>query len=174
MRLNVNLQMKELLTKDESFWVELLKTYLINVSPICCFTLFKSFIQTIHFFHFQAKRISIRAVPSTEEQKRMAKEEAERVLEQRKTLGEIGLKKKGDELSKAISLNEIPPPAEMLTKVPIPNVTNINSLPSKIQQRGGDTFGDSPKLRDLNLDEFPIPVNVTACSIDSNFGYVSR
>lgn len=32
MRLNMNKQMRELLTKDESFWIDLLNKYLIDVS----------------------------------------------------------------------------------------------------------------------------------------------
>lgn len=121
---------------------------------------------------FQSKRIVIRAVPSVEEQKRMMKEEAARIDQQRKSLGEEGLAKKGDQLTDAVASNEIPPPQEMLTKVPIPNVSNINSLPSTVQERDGEVFGDQSKLSGLNINEFPIPINVTSCGIDSNFGYI--
>lgn len=120
----------------------------------------------------QAERIIVRAVPSIEEQKRMMKEETARIEKQRKLLGEDGLKKKEQDLSAAIAHNEIPPPIEMLTKVPIPNVTNINSLPSAIQERDGDVLGDPSKFNGLNLSDFTVPVNVTACGIDSNFGYI--
>lgn len=102
----------------------------------------------------------------------MTKEEAARVEEQRKSLGEEGLAKKAKELTEAVAFNEIPPPPEMLTKVPIPNVSNINSLPSTVQERGGQIFGDPAQLSGLNLSEFPLPVNVTACGINSNFGYI--
>lgn len=34
MRLNLSVQMRELLTKDEAFWIDLLNEYLINVSLI--------------------------------------------------------------------------------------------------------------------------------------------
>lgn len=102
----------------------------------------------------------------------MAKEEAARVERQRNELGEAGLMKKAQELSTAVEHNEIPPPIEMLTKVPIPNVNSINSLPSTVQTRGQPVFGDVTKLTNLNLDKFPIPINVTACAVDSNFGYV--
>lgn len=122
---------------------------------------------------FQAKRVTIRAVPSVEEQKRMAKEESDRVEKQRETLKEIGLAKKAEELNKAVAQNDIPPPDEMLTKVPIPNVLNINSLPSTILERDGTVYGDPSKLYNLKLDDMPVPINITACGIDSNFGYVS-
>lgn len=123
-------------------------------------------------FSIQSKRIVIRAVPSVEEQKRMTKEETARVEQQRKVLGEAGLKQKEEELSKAVAFNEIPPPPEMLTQVPIPNVSNINSLPSTVQERDGEVYGDPSKLGGLNLSEFPVPINVTSCGIDSNFGYI--
>lgn len=102
----------------------------------------------------------------------MMKEEAARIENQRKTLGEDGLLKKGDELNEAVTFNEIPPPLEMLTKVPIPDVTNINSLPSTVQDRDGDVYGDPSKLIGLNLSEFPVPINITTCGVDSNFGYI--
>lgn len=111
-------------------------------------------------------------MPSVEEQKRMMKEEAARIEQQRKTLGEDGLTKKSDELTEAVAFNEIPPPLEMLTKVPIPDVSNINSLPSTVQQRDGEVYGDPSKLNGLNLSDFPIPINVTTCGVDSNFGYI--
>lgn len=102
----------------------------------------------------------------------MTKEEAERVEQQRKALGEDGLAKKSDELNKAIAFNELPPPPEMLTKVPIPDVSNIDSLPSTVQERDGEIYGDPSKLGALDVNKFPVPINVTACGVDSNFGYI--
>lgn len=102
----------------------------------------------------------------------MTKEEAARVEQQRKSLGEDGLSKKAEQLAEAVAFNEIPPPPEMLTKVPIPNVDNINSLPSTVQERDSEIFGDASKLSGLNLSEFPVPINITCCGVDSNFGYI--
>lgn len=102
----------------------------------------------------------------------MTKEETARVEQQRKSMGEDGLAKKGEQLCEAVAFNEISPQPEMLTKVPIPNVDNINSLPSTVQMRDQEAFGDKSKLAGLNLSEFPAPINVTCCGIDSNFGYI--
>lgn len=102
----------------------------------------------------------------------MAKEEADRVEQQRVLLGENGLAKKAELLEKAMATNELPPPAEMLTKIPIPDVKNINSLPSTVKERGEMVYGDAKKLDNLDVDQFPVPVHVTACGVDSNFGYV--
>lgn len=148
MGLNINKSMEELLAKDKTFWIELLRQYMTN-----------------------SKSVVIRAVPSVEEQKRMAKEEATRVEEQRKRLGVNGLATKGNELAQAMATNEIPPPPEMLTMVPIPNVDNIDSLPSTIHERGKDIIGDASKMANLDLKRFP--VHVTACNVDTEFGYVS-
>lgn len=112
-------------------------------------------------------------MPSIEEQKQMAKTDADRLSEQRQALGEQGLAKKADELEKAMAQNEVPPPNEVLTQVPIPDTSNVNSLSSTVQERGGEVFGDVSKLNGLNLDDFPLPIKVTACGTDSNFGYVS-
>lgn len=116
--------------------------------------------------------MTIRAVPNIDEQKRTAKAEASRIDEQRKAFGIEGLNKKSEELKKAMAENDTPPPNDILTQVPIPDTSNVNSLPSTIQERGGDIFGDASKLKMLNLNEFPLPINVTACATDSNFGYV--
>lgn len=103
----------------------------------------------------------------------MAKTEADRIEKQREVLGTTGLAEKADVLEKAMAQNDIPPPNEVLTGVPIPDTSNVNSLPSTVQERGGEVFGDASKLNGLNLDDFPLPINVTACGTDSNFGYVS-
>lgn len=117
--------------------------------------------------------MTIRAVPSVDEQKRMAKTEADRIQKQRDALGAAGLAKKADELEKAMAENEIPPPNDVLTGVPIPDTSTVDSLSSTVQERGGEVFGDASKLNGLNLDDFPLPISVTACGTDSNFGYVS-
>lgn len=145
MRLNVNQAMKTMLTKDEKFWIELLKKYLID-----------------------GKYAVVRAVPNIEEQQRMAKEEINRLEQQRKTLGADGLARKADELSSAMATNEIPPPPSMLTEVPIPDVTNIKSLPSILLERGNSKTKGT--IANIDLDTFP--VHVTACNVDTAFAYV--
>lgn len=111
----------------------------------------------------------VRAFPSVEEQKKMAKEELSRVEEQRNALGTDGLAKKAEELNHAMATNEIPPPSEMLTQIPIPDVTNIKSLPSTLLERCTDGKSAN-KLGDLDLNQFP--TQVTACDIATTFGYV--
>lgn len=154
MRLNVNKAMKAMLMKDESFWLDLLKKYLID-----------------------GKYVVVRAVPSIEEQKRMAKEEVNRLEKQRSALGADGLANKATELNEAMASNEIPPPQSMLTQVPIPDITNIKSLPSAMQKRSYsisngtiDNLEKFPVIAELDLEKFP--VHVTACKVDTAFVYV--
>lgn len=102
----------------------------------------------------------------------MAKDETARIELQRKDLGAEGLATKGEELNHAMATNEIPPPVEMLTMVPIPDVTNITPLPSTIFERGNPKHV-SEVLEKHALDFNKFPVQVTACDIHSTFGYVS-
>lgn len=120
----------------------------------------------------QGNFIAVRAVPSIAEQQRMAKEEAARVEVQRKDLGPEGLATKGEELAHAMATNELPPPQELLTIVPIPDVTNITALPSTIYERANEQHvTELQKKCGIDLRQFP--VNVTACDIHTTFGYVS-
>lgn len=101
----------------------------------------------------------------------MAKEEAARVEQQRKDLGPAGLAKKGEELAKAMATNEIPPPPEMLTLVPIPDVTNIAPLPSNLYECIDEQAVTAVQAKfDIDLSRFP--VNVTTCDIRTTFAYV--
>lgn len=120
----------------------------------------------------QGNFIAVRAVPSIAEQQRMAKEEAGRVEVQRKDLGPEGLATKGEELAHAMATNELPPPQELLTIVPIPDVTNITALPSTIYERTNDQHVTELQEK-FGIDLRRFPVNVTACDIHTTFGYVS-
>lgn len=166
-------QIKELLTKDETYWVNLLKEYLIEVSSSSHSEVQQKTFRKLSFDRFpKGNYVCVRAVPSIAEQQRMAKEEAARVEQQRKELGPEGLATKGEELNHAMSTNEIPPPPELLTLVPIPDVTNITPLPSTIFERTDDqAVADFQKRFGIDLAKFP--VNVTACDIHTTFGYVN-
>lgn len=133
-------------SKDESFWINLLKKYLID-----------------------GHSAVVRSVPSIDEQKRMAREEANRLEEQRKVLGVEGLAKKSEKLSSAMATNEIPPPPTMLSEVPVPDVTNIKSLPSKLLERGNSKTKGT--IANVDLEKFP--VHVTVCNVNTAFVSVS-
>lgn len=72
--------------EDESFWVNILKKYFVD-----------------------GKKITIIGKPSIDEQKRITKEEEERVLARVKSLSSVGLELKEKELNDAFSQNEVCP-----------------------------------------------------------------
>lgn len=125
----------------------------------------------IDCLYLQGKYICVRAVPSIEEQQRMAKEEAARVEKQQKDLGAAGLAKKAEELNHAMATNDIPPPSELITMVPIPDVTNITPLPSTIFERI-DESAVATVQSEFGLDLKRFPVNVTTCDIHTSFAHV--
>ncbi|XP_058458892.1 uncharacterized protein C05D11.1-like [Malaya genurostris] len=141
-RLNANRCLQELKSKNESFWVSLLNKYLVN-----------------------SKNVVISAVPSIEEQKRSAKEEQDRVQRQRADLGEEGLAKKGKQLTDAMAINEILPPDEMLTSIPVPTTDGIKFHPVQIFKSA-----DNKKPPGLNLRK--LPVYAEAYHLHTNFCYL--
>lgn len=108
----------------------------------------------------------VRAVPSIDEQKRSAKEEMERIEQQRNTLGEEGLANKGKALAEAMAANEVPPPDEMLTSIPVPSTDGIKFHPVQIFKA---TDGKNPPGLDLQK----LPVYAEAYHLHTNFCYVS-
>lgn len=102
----------------------------------------------------------------------MAKEEAGRIALQREQLGAAGLEKKEEELNHAMATNEIPPPKELLTLVPIPDISNMASLPSTLYEQNNSSDVAEVKQRfGIDLEKFP--VHVTICDIQTKFGCVS-
>lgn len=141
-RLNSNRQLTELKEKKEDFWISLLKKYFIEAKYVC-----------------------IRAVPSIEEQLKMAKEETERIEKQREDLGIVGLQRKENELAKAMLSNETSPPVSMLTTVQIPSTEGIEYHPVKI-------YRSSDKVSPVGIDLCALPVYAEAFDLHSNFIYI--
>ncbi|KAJ6646667.1 hypothetical protein Bhyg_01880 [Pseudolycoriella hygida] len=142
MRLNVHKQLEYLQTVDESYWLGLLNEYMID-----------------------SKYVVIRGYPSIAEQQRLAQEK-ERIDMQREELGPEGLETKANELMEAMANNEIPPPEEMLTNVPIPSTDGIHFHPSNIYRTGhSETL---PAGLDLNS----WPVYSEAYDVHTNFVYM--
>lgn len=141
-RLNSTRCLQTLKAKSKEFWVNLLNKYLVN-----------------------GKHVVIRAVPSIEEQKRTAKEEMERIEQQRNSLGEEGLAQKGKALAEAMAANEVPPPDEMLTSIPVPSIDGIKFHPVQFFKA---TDGKNPPGLDLQK----LPVYAEAYHLHTNFCYI--
>ncbi|XP_063708815.1 uncharacterized protein C05D11.1-like [Culicoides brevitarsis] len=100
---------RELLNKDETFWIDLLKKYIL-----------------------EANHVVVKAYPSVAEKNRLATEEQERIEQRKLELGPDGLQKMAEILNEAKHLNDIPPPEAMITDIPIPSFDDISSHPVEI------------------------------------------
>ncbi|XP_055378206.1 uncharacterized protein C05D11.1-like [Condylostylus longicornis] len=142
-RLNPNKFFEAFLEMDENYWITLIKEYLFSGSFIC-----------------------VRAFPSIEENNRMSKEELDRIEKQRVALGQVGLNEKGEKLQKAMDENEIPPPPEMLTHVPVPSIDGINFHELKIYKAS-----NTESISCFNFSD--IPVYSEVYDINTNFIYIT-
>ncbi|XP_059607775.1 uncharacterized protein C05D11.1-like [Phlebotomus argentipes] len=143
LRLNTNTEYESFKAEGEAFWLDLLRRFFVD-----------------------AESVVVRAVPSVEEQQRMAKREIERIERQRSELGIEGMNAKGEAFAEAMAQNEIPPPNEMLTQVPIPGTDGIKYHPVKVFRSG--TKEGSPTGFDLDA----LPVYAEAYDMHTNFVYL--
>ncbi|XP_029633499.1 uncharacterized protein C05D11.1 [Octopus sinensis] len=97
---------EELDKKPEMFWVSLLQTYCV-----------------------QNHNISIIATPSKSMMKQMSEAEQKRLDDQKSQLGKMGLDQKEKELLEAIESNEIKPEDDILSSLPVPDVSCIQFHP---------------------------------------------
>lgn len=134
-RLNVTDIITKLQTQPMDYWVNLLRKYFVDNHSV-----------------------TVRAVPSISEKDRMSKEEAERLENRRKELGEEGLAKKGRELEEAMTENDRTPPLEMLTSIPVPSTKSI-----KFHQF--ETIS--------NYGAYQLPFYVEVYNLKTNFVYVT-
>lgn len=98
----------------------------------------------------------------------MNKENEELIPNRIAKLGPDGLKKKADELAKAIEINSRPVPDSLVTSVPFPKADNINYFDVKIYRTGGANEG---KPSGLDLDSWPTYAEAYDCR--TNYIYVS-
>ncbi|XP_050485533.1 uncharacterized protein C05D11.1-like [Bombus huntii] len=95
--------LKKLETEPESYWLNLLKTYLLE-SPF----------------------VLVKGIPSLKKRHELTEKEKDRVAKQIENLSKEELQKKEKELQEAIAKNDIPVPDEILSSVPIPSTHLIN------------------------------------------------
>ncbi|KAJ8921035.1 hypothetical protein NQ315_015831 [Exocentrus adspersus] len=126
-RVNPLTDLAKLAKEPQSYWLEILRKYFV-----------------------ENKYVAIQCVPSKEEQANMAKEEKERIQAQIDKLGVNGLREKTETLEKAIEFNEREPSSDMLTSVPIPNLSSIKF--HSITRYSTD----SEKNQDIDLAETPV------------------
>ncbi|XP_041971152.1 uncharacterized protein C05D11.1-like [Aricia agestis] len=100
-RMNPQQTLNELMEEKAEYWQGLLRKY------------------------FTDELVTIVGAPSIELQNKMAEEEKSRIEQQRAELGESGLAEKAKRLQAAMEFNERPPPAGVLSSVPVPPCDNL-------------------------------------------------
>lgn len=141
-RLNPVDDLHQMEKEPEEFWLQLLKKYLLD-----------------------GPSVTVRGYPSLEEQQSMAKNEKQRISEQRQKFGKEGLKKLGEQLQQATVENEKPPPREMLVSVPIPSTSSINFHPIQC-------FTTDSAEQHSNFDLSQVPVQMQLDSVHTSFVYM--
>ncbi|XP_034934378.1 uncharacterized protein C05D11.1-like [Chelonus insularis] len=141
-RLNTIDHLKKLAQEPESYWLNLLKKYLID-----------------------APMAVINATPSISTQKEMEEFEKKRIAERIKELGKEGLAKKEQEYQEAVKHNEAPIPDEILTRVPVPGTDSINFHHVKSYSTG--TEDQHPRF-----DTNKIPIYTCLDHVNTNFTYM--
>ncbi|PWY86141.1 hypothetical protein BO70DRAFT_351755 [Aspergillus heteromorphus CBS 117.55] len=108
-----------------------------------------------------AHHITILGVPSLKMSEAVKKEEEARVAEQKKRLGEEGLKKLADKLEKAKAANDKEIPKEMLEKFEIPGIESIHFVDTTTARSGaaldlGRPAHKAQKLVDADGSDLPL------------------
>lgn len=135
--------LKKVKGEPADFWVKLLTKYFVS-----------------------APMVTVKGVPSIEEQQKMSEAEEKRVKKQIETLGKEGLLAKEKLLQEAIEYNNRPAPDEVLRSVPIPGTETIQH--HKLLRCTTDTASECPQF---NLKKVPIYTQLD--HVNTNFVYVS-
>eukprot|EP00057_Strongylocentrotus_purpuratus_P025310 XP_011679784.1 PREDICTED: uncharacterized protein LOC584034 [Strongylocentrotus purpuratus] len=139
-RLNQVEDFRRLQGEAKAFWCSLLKEFFVD-----------------------APSVTIVGEPSGKVAKDMAEEEKQRVAKQVASLGEAGLKEKAEVVEKANEENETEAPAELLTKLPIPDTASIQFHPFQRYSNLGGGAGDT------GLDLQSLPFTFQLDDIHTNF-----
>lgn len=123
-------------------------------------------------YFIDAPHLTILGVPSKDLAEKTTKAEKARVAAQKEKLGEDGLKELAEKLKKAQEANDIPIPAELLQKFPIPSTDSIHFIPTITARAGtarsmGKLDNDIQTLLDQNDDGAPLFIHFE--HIPSNF-----
>lgn len=142
-RLNAKDLLDRMALEPEEYWKNLVKNYLLK-----------------------APSVTVRGKPSKLELEKLTALEEDRIAKQIDMLGPEGLKLKEQILNEAIKMNEISPPEELLTKLPIPDVNKICF--HSIKSYTTDSHNDS----NINFSEAPVYMYID--DLKTNFVYVSK
>ncbi|XP_073987977.1 uncharacterized protein C05D11.1-like [Rhodnius prolixus] len=141
-RLNHMKDLEKMKKEPQSFWVNLLQEYFVD-----------------------GPSVTVKGVPSIEEQARLTAEEEASVNERVKMLGSDGLAMNEKNLLDAMAKNDVPPPDDMLTSVPIPAADCIH-----FHTISGTSTDSSQKDTRFNIDSVPLYMHLD--HLNTNFVYM--
>merc|ERR1719219_7669 len=113
----------------------------------------------------KSPKIVSKGIPSKKLHEEMSAEEEERVNEQKRRLGEDGLKKKAEELDDAMEKNDVEPPEDLLRSVPIPSASSIQFHPVT-------SYSSKSETQPPGFDLTQLPVYFQLDQVNSNFVYL--
>ncbi|KAK1067973.1 hypothetical protein LTR33_011254, partial [Friedmanniomyces endolithicus] len=123
-----------------------------------------------------ANHVSVLGVPSKELSDKMSSEEKARVKAQRERLGEDGLKKKAEDLKRALAENDKPIPESLLEKFQVPSADSIHFIQTTTARSGAARkMGklDNPIQAIIDKDDNGSPLFIHFEHIQSNFVRIS-
>ncbi|KAK0861416.1 hypothetical protein LTR87_016975 [Friedmanniomyces endolithicus] len=123
-----------------------------------------------------ANHVSVLGVPSKELSDKMSSEEKARVKAQRERLGEDGLKKKAEDLKRALAENDKPIPESLLEKLQVPSADSIHFIQTTTARSGAARkMGklDNPIQAIIDKDDNGSPLFIHFEHIQSNFVRIS-
>ncbi|KAF6215152.1 hypothetical protein GE061_009903 [Apolygus lucorum] len=141
-RLNYVKELDRMEKEPLEFWVNLLKDIFVTGTSV-----------------------TVRGCPSIEEQKRLTKEEDDRVAKRVAELGREKLAEKERIIADAMTRNEIPPPDAMLTSVPIPSTDSIKFHSINV-------FTSDSDKQDPRFNTKEVPLYVQLDHLKTNFVYL--
>lgn len=119
-----------------------------------------------------ANHVTILGVPSVKMSERLKKEEEDRVAEQKKQLGEKGLKELADKLEKAKAENDKEIPKNMLENFEIPGAESIHFVETTTARSGSALKAGRPEHKAqkiVDTDSSDLPLFIHFEHIPSNF-----
>ncbi|XP_073242896.1 uncharacterized protein C05D11.1-like [Porites lutea] len=134
-RLGIIQDLEKLQKETVDYWVAVLKNY----------------------FSKSSSSVVIIGEPSSKMMTEMSETEKKRVAEQIATLGEEGLKSKRQRLEKATDDNEVAPPPEVVTSLPVPSISSISFHPIKMfsNRRQDGCSHSEPEAVKFPVSEIP-------------------
>ncbi|GJJ78971.1 presequence protease [Entomortierella parvispora] len=128
-----------------------------------------TWVKYLREYYVDSKRATVIAKPSAAHAAKQAEDEANRIEEQRKRLGEKKLKELEEALQKHQAQNDIPVPAEIFDNFPIPDVKGIEMIKVITGRSQPDKHFDNEVQKHIDSDPAKVPYFIEYDHIKSEF-----